>query len=110
MQLIKFILDVDYRLPISWIMHQQLCEYKVEEKIYGGEGRTRSKNVEYHCTKTLNFSINNIYLFLITLTIYIHCFPKVIGQLAFTMNRMCILRDAGMKPLYIIYDRLNSVL
>jgi hypothetical protein len=29
-------LDVDYRLCITWIVHQQLWGYKVEEKVYPG--------------------------------------------------------------------------
>jgi hypothetical protein len=31
-----YILDVYYSLCITWIMHQQLCGYKVEEKLYVG--------------------------------------------------------------------------
>jgi hypothetical protein len=30
---LSFILDVDYRLCITWIIHQQLWGYKVEEKL-----------------------------------------------------------------------------
>jgi hypothetical protein len=40
-----FILDVDYRLCITWIIHQQLWRYKVEEKLRVG---AREQDVEYH--------------------------------------------------------------
>jgi hypothetical protein len=46
MEFIYFILYVDYRLCMTWIVHQQLWGYKVEEKIYLGV-RERKK-VEYH--------------------------------------------------------------
>jgi hypothetical protein len=36
MQFILFILDVDYRLCVTWIIHQQIWGYKVEEKLYLG--------------------------------------------------------------------------
>jgi hypothetical protein len=36
MEFIQLILDVDYTLSITWIMHQQLWGYKVEEKLYVG--------------------------------------------------------------------------
>jgi hypothetical protein len=36
MQFILFILDVDYRLSITRIIHQQLWGYKIEEKLHLG--------------------------------------------------------------------------
>jgi hypothetical protein len=36
MQFIYFIWDEDCRLCITWIIHQQLSGYKVEEKLYLG--------------------------------------------------------------------------
>jgi hypothetical protein len=35
---IKFILEIDYRLRITWIMHQQLWEYEVEDILHLGGG------------------------------------------------------------------------
>jgi hypothetical protein len=39
----QFILDVDYRLCINWIIHQQLWEYKVEETLHLGVREQKNK-------------------------------------------------------------------
>jgi hypothetical protein len=41
---LKFILDVDYRLCMIWIIHQQLWRYKVEEKLHLGVHQQKSLN------------------------------------------------------------------
>jgi hypothetical protein len=43
----QFILRVDYRLCVTWIIHQQIWGYKVEEKLYLG---VRVPQVEYRCS------------------------------------------------------------
>jgi hypothetical protein len=40
-------LDVDYRLCITWIMQQQLLGYKVEEKLYMGVREQKTLNTAY---------------------------------------------------------------
>jgi hypothetical protein len=39
--------NVDYRLRVTWIIHQQLWGYKVEEELYLGGGGFTEK-IEYH--------------------------------------------------------------
>jgi hypothetical protein len=47
------ILDVDYRLCMTWIIYQQLSGYKVEKKLHLGV-RKQKKKVEYHSSKLYN--------------------------------------------------------
>jgi hypothetical protein len=44
MQFFKFILHVDYRLRITWIIHLQLCQCKVEKKLHLGVGEKKLLN------------------------------------------------------------------
>jgi hypothetical protein len=41
---IWFILGVDYRLCVTWIIHQQLWEYKVEDKLHLGVREQKQLN------------------------------------------------------------------
>jgi hypothetical protein len=52
MQFIEYTLNVNYRLRITWVMHQQLRECKVEEKLHLGVGDQTT--VEYHCFRGPN--------------------------------------------------------
>jgi hypothetical protein len=45
----RFILYVDYRLCITWIIPQQLWGYKVEEKVCLRV--SEKKKIEYHCSR-----------------------------------------------------------
>jgi hypothetical protein len=45
MQFILFTSDVDYRLYIALIIHEQLWGYKVEEKLYLGVREQKRLNV-----------------------------------------------------------------
>jgi hypothetical protein len=47
----QFILDVDHGLYITWIKHQQLREYKVEEKLHLEV--CEQKMFEYHCSRAM---------------------------------------------------------
>jgi hypothetical protein len=39
----QLILDIDYRLCITWIIHQQICRYKVDEKLHLGVRERKKK-------------------------------------------------------------------
>jgi hypothetical protein len=46
----SFVLDVDYRMYINLIMHQQLCAVESSRDI--ASAGTRTIKAEYHCSKS----------------------------------------------------------
>jgi hypothetical protein len=50
-KIFKKFLDADYRLYITWIIHQQVPGYKVEQKLHLGVRDQKKKKAEYHWSK-----------------------------------------------------------